>query len=156
MSAAAMRVGAGAFSEPADTPGLAHFLEHLLFLGTKKYPSPYLFSSFISSNSGRMNGMTNEERTKYFFEIPSVQFDQALDIFSHFFIDPLLSEESVYKEVNAVTSEYEKSLQIEDSRSHFLLRIISNTSSLFSRFTCGNYETLTLMLEKYLSRFHNV
>lgn len=52
-SAAALSVGVGSFSDPLDAQGLAHYLEHMLFMGTSKYPveneysnvSPNLFSS---------------------------------------------------------------------------------------------------------------
>jgi secreted Zn-dependent insulinase-like peptidase len=43
LAAAALDVNVGYFSDPADRPGLAHFLEHMLFLGTKKYPDPASF-----------------------------------------------------------------------------------------------------------------
>lgn len=38
-SAASLSVGVGHMSDPDDVPGLAHFLEHMLFLGTEKYPN---------------------------------------------------------------------------------------------------------------------
>jgi len=49
-SAVAMNVHVGACSDPDEIPGLAHFCEHMLFLGTKLYPEEGDFSKFLSSN----------------------------------------------------------------------------------------------------------
>ena len=55
-SAVAMNVHVGACSDPVEIPGLAHFCEHMLFLGTKLYPEEGDFSKFLSSN-GKMIGV---------------------------------------------------------------------------------------------------
>ncbi|KAL3267868.1 hypothetical protein HHI36_007009 [Cryptolaemus montrouzieri] len=47
MAAAALCVGVGSFSDPKDIPGLAHFLEHMVFMGSEKYPGENDFDSFI-------------------------------------------------------------------------------------------------------------
>lgn len=64
-SAAALDVHVGYFSDPANLPGLAHFCEHMSFLGTKKYPGEEEFSSFLSSNGGSSNAYTDAEDTVY-------------------------------------------------------------------------------------------
>ena len=57
-SAAAIDVGNGYLSDPAELPGLAHFLEHMLFLGTEKYPSESAYADFIESHGGFSNAYT--------------------------------------------------------------------------------------------------
>jgi insulysin len=64
-SAAALDVHAGYFSDPKNVPGLAHFCEHMSFLGTKKYPKEEEFSSFLASNGGSSNAYTDSEDTVY-------------------------------------------------------------------------------------------
>ena len=64
-SAAALDVHVGYFSDPTNLPGLAHFCEHMSFLGTKKYPGEEEFSSFLSSNGGSSNAYTDAEDTGY-------------------------------------------------------------------------------------------
>jgi len=62
-AAAAMDVHVGACSDPDDVPGLAHFCEHMLFLGTEKYPIEDSFETFLSSNGGSSNAFTDNENT---------------------------------------------------------------------------------------------
>lgn len=64
-SAAALDVHVGYFSDPKNLPGLAHFCEHMSFLGTKKYPEEEEFSSFLSTNGGSSNAYTDAEDTVY-------------------------------------------------------------------------------------------
>ena len=77
---------------------MAHFLEHMLFLGTQKYPGPNDYSSFITCHGGNYNAYTAFEHTNYFFDIETSYFADALDRFSQFFIEPLFSEQFVDKE----------------------------------------------------------
>lgn len=57
-SAAALSVEVGYLSDPEEVPGLAHFLEHMLFLGTAKYPEENSYSTFLASNGGTSNAST--------------------------------------------------------------------------------------------------
>jgi secreted Zn-dependent insulinase-like peptidase len=54
----AMNVGVGSFSEPRYLPGLAHFLEHMLFMGSEKYPDVDEFPNLIALNTGIFNAFT--------------------------------------------------------------------------------------------------
>ena len=81
----------GSFDDPKARPGLAHFLEHMLFIGTEKYPEPDGYFSFVESNGGSSNAYTAPEVTNYFFDVKPDAFREGLDRFAHFFIDPLLA-----------------------------------------------------------------
>ena len=83
-SAASMSVGVGSFNEGKPF-GLAHFFEHLLFLGSKTYPIPSYFENYLSDNFGGSNAYTEDEKTTYFFQISSKGFTKALKIFSKIF-----------------------------------------------------------------------
>lgn len=66
-AAAALDVYIGSADNPKDRPGLAHFLEHMLFLGTEKYPEPDAYQAFVNANGGSHNAFTATEHTNYFF-----------------------------------------------------------------------------------------
>jgi insulysin len=95
--------------------GTAHMLEHSLFLGSEKYKSlgSTAFLDCIAKYSGSFNAFTEYSESGYHFSSASSGFNECLDIFAHFFIDPTLSEEDVVGELNAVDSEYRKDLPIE-------------------------------------------
>lgn len=86
--------------------GLAHFCEHLLFMGTMKYPAENEYSQFLSAHSGHSNAYTAGEHTNYYFDVsaePGI-LEMAVDRFSQFFVAPLLLESCVVREMNAVDS----------------------------------------------------
>lgn len=64
-NAAAMDVHVGSFADPADMSGLAHFCEHMIFLGSDKYPEEDGFPSYLASHSGDCNAYTDLEDTVY-------------------------------------------------------------------------------------------
>ena len=57
----------GSYHNPSNMPGLAHFLEHMLFRGSQKYPEVELFVDLIKKNNGIFNAYTASEETNYFF-----------------------------------------------------------------------------------------
>ena len=91
-SAAALVAFRGNFHDPADRPGLAHFLEHMLFIGTEKYPEPDGYFSVVQKHGGSSNAYTSIDHTNYFFDVQPEYFPEALDRFAHFFIAPLVDQ----------------------------------------------------------------
>ncbi|KAJ8306017.1 hypothetical protein KUTeg_016562 [Tegillarca granosa] len=103
-SAAALCIGTGSFSDPEDIPGFAHFLEHMVFMGSEKYPKENELDDFLGKHGGYSNAWTDCERTCFYFEIERKYFYKALDKFAQFFICPLLLENAVDREIQAVDS----------------------------------------------------
>ena len=143
ISGASLTVLSGSLNE-GDIEGLAHFCEHMLFLGNQKYPIPDNFSTYIAEHSGSTNAYTDLGITNYFFEIESSFFVHALDIFSNFFIHPLFTAKYVQKEINAVNSEYELDKLSDGWRIFRLLQVVSTDSHPFHNFNIGNNETLNI------------
>jgi secreted Zn-dependent insulinase-like peptidase len=85
--------------------------EHLLFMGTKKYPSENAYQQFLSSNNGMSNAYTAMTSTNYYFDVAPDALEGALDRFSGFFIEPLFNEDCTEREIKAVDSEHKKNLQ---------------------------------------------
>ncbi|CAE7923325.1 unnamed protein product [Symbiodinium sp. KB8] len=141
-AAIAVAVGAGSMFEPKELPGLAHFCEHMLFLGTKKYPDPTGFDKFLGESGGGSNAYTDQEATVYYANFASRVFDEAVDRFSDFFAEPLFSRKFVEKEVHAINSEHEKNLQSPARRVLQVLNYLANPESRVNNFATGNYQTL--------------
>mgnify|MGYP001028431854 CR=1 FL=1 len=139
---AAMDVHVGHFADPDEISGLAHFTEHMSFLGTEKYPDEDSYSEFLSSHGGFSNAFTDMENTNYHFEVQFEHLREALDRFAQFFIAPLFTEDAVDREMNAVHNENAANLQSDFWRVFQLVKTTSNPKHPFSKFGTGNLDTL--------------
>ena len=141
-AAASMDVYVGTNNDPTEFPGLAHFLEHMLFLGTDLYPEAGEYQQFISDQAGSHNAFTAPEHTNYFFSLNPKALEPALDRFSRFFVAPTLDPSYVDREVNAVHSEYQSKLRDAARLSFEATKQGLNPSHPFSQFGAGNLSTL--------------
>ncbi|MFA6118520.1 MAG: insulinase family protein [Parachlamydiales bacterium] len=141
-SAAAISVLAGSWDDPKEYPGMAHFCEHMLFKGSKKYPKESDYFKFIMDNSGTPNAFTAPDRTVYMFSINHKAFDEALDRLSHFFKDPLMETSHIAKELYAVDQEHSKNLENDYRRVYSISKEIGNPSHPNAKFSTGNAKTL--------------
>ncbi len=141
-AAASLVVFRGSYDDPPEYPGLAHFLEHMLFIATEKYPDVDGYQEFISKHGGSSNAYTAGNHTNFFFDIQPEQFQAAMDRFSQFFISPLFDAEYVDREKNAVQSEYQLQLKADEWRGQAALGRAMNPAHPESQFNIGSLETL--------------
>ncbi|GAB1101005.1 MAG: hypothetical protein Sw2LagPseu_25660 [Shewanella algae] len=141
-AAASMAVNVGHFDDPQSRPGMAHFLEHMLFLGTAKFPEAGGYHSFINQHGGSNNAWTGTEHTNFFFAIDPLVFAEALDRFSQFFIAPLFNQELVERERHAIESEFSLKQKDDIRRIYQVLKETVNPAHPFSKFSVGNLQTL--------------
>lgn len=153
-SAAAMDVRVGSLADPAEHQGLAHFLEHMLFLGTKKYPQVGEYGKYLAEFQGYNNAFTAREHTNYHFEVNHDGFRGALDRFGQFFIAPLFNAEFVERELNAVHSEHQKNLQNDYWRTRQIVRTMYRAGHPRRSFSTGDRETLKNAKPKILTDFY--
>uniref|UniRef100_A0A672HC45 Insulin-degrading enzyme n=1 Tax=Salarias fasciatus TaxID=181472 RepID=A0A672HC45_SALFA len=137
-SSAALDVHIGSLSDPSNISGLAHFCEHMLFLGTQKYPKENEYSQFLSEHAGSSNAFTSGEHTNYYFDVSHEHLQGALDRFAQFFLCPLFDESCKDREVNAVDSEHEKNLMNDAWRLFQLEKATGNPNHPFSKFGTGS------------------
>ncbi len=90
--------------ENEEHKGIAHYLEHLLFKGSKKY-SCRLIKESIEGVGGALNGFTSEELTCYLVKIPGRHINLAVDVLSDMVLNPLLDCEEVNKERTVILEE---------------------------------------------------
>ena len=146
--ASAERAGAtldldvGSGSDPWEAQGLAHYLEHMLFLGTQNYPEIDGFQNFIAQSGGSYNASTGFEHTNYFFEIAPEHFAAALSRFADFFLTPLFPEQYSTRERNVIDSEYSGGLSSDGRRYWALLKELASPEHPMAKFNVGNKATL--------------
>ena len=141
-AAASLDVAVGNYASPRGREGLPHFLEHMLFLGTDKYPEVNSYGEFIDQRGGSKNAYTSHRNTNYYFDINADHLEPALDRFSRFFISPRFAEEFVERERNAVYSEYQLHLKNDPWRQRYVLRELVNPAHPYSLFMVGDLDTL--------------
>ncbi len=151
-------IRAGAFNDPVEYMGLAHFLEHMLFMGSKKYKDEHYFMGRLNDLGGDSNAYTDLFETVYYLNILSENLKEILDIFSRFFIDPLFDINCVSREINAVNSEHMKNLNSDMWINRQLIFNLTKKDSYSNRFTTGSHETLGDDVDKVRSemiKFYN-
>ena len=141
-SAAALAVNVGHFADPIHRQGLAHFLEHMLFLGTKNFPDGSEYQKFINEHGGSNNAWTATEHTCFFFDIGHQHFSEAIERFGEFFTAPLLSEEFVNKERKNIDAEFKLKLKDDIRRLYDVHKETINQDHPFAKFSVGSSETL--------------
>ena len=140
MCSALLNVNVGSIHETID--GLAHFLEHMVFMGSRKYPDESDFMDFVKKHGGVTNAMTSDTDTTYYFTINDKKFTNVLDMFAWFFIDPLLKTDGIDREVSAVDSESKKNLLDDGWIFHEILKKTMSDSHPINHYTCGDKDTL--------------
>lgn len=140
MCSALLNINVGSVHEEIE--GLAHFLEHMVFMGSSKYPDESNFMDYVSKNGGMTNAMTSDSDTTYYFTISDNKFLSILDMFSWFFIDPLLKKDGVEREVNAVDSESKKNLLDDGWIFYEVFKKIMSDVHPINHYTCGDNDTL--------------
>merc|ERR1711879_1018245 len=121
----------------------AHFLEHMLFLGTEPYPESGEYQAHISRHGGSHNAFTAHQQTTYFFSIDNDELSGALDRFAPFFISPTFDETYVDCEKNAVHAEYSAKIKDDFRRIYNAEKQAMNPDHPYAKFSTGNLDTLS-------------
>ncbi|MEZ5314935.1 MAG: insulinase family protein [Chlamydiales bacterium] len=141
-SGAALAIAVGSWDDPENRPGMAHFVEHMLFLGTEKYPEEEGYSRYLNENGGSRNAFTMADRTVYMFSLNNKGFSEALDRFGQFFIAPLFNHSGIKRESKAIHQEFCKDLSLDPWRLLYVKKELANNHHPFHQFCIGNHDTL--------------
>ncbi|CAK6980462.1 nardilysin b [Scomber scombrus] len=147
-AAAALCISVGSFSDPDDLPGLAHFLEHMVFMGSEKYPAENGFDAFLKKHGGSDNASTDCERTIFQFDVQRKYFREALDRWAQFFICPLMIEDAIDREVEAVDSGNAQTLKHEPREKQ--INTYQRLRDFWRRYYSAHYMTLAVQSKESL------
>ncbi|MDO8498538.1 MAG: pitrilysin family protein [bacterium] len=98
-------VGAGSRYETKNINGISHFLEHMFFKGSRKYPTSEMISNLIDGVGAINNAATDKEITFYWIKSATKHLELASDILSSMLSEPLFSEEEIEREKGVITEE---------------------------------------------------
>lgn len=152
-STVCIKVNVGSYNDPDEYLGLAHFLEHMIFMGSKKYKEGELLE-YTSNNGGMSNAQTSLFNTIYYSNILSEYFEKTFDILADYLVNPSFSPSSL-KEVNSVHAEYVKNINTTSNDILAFNNITKSAKNKSSRFSIGNLKTLNKKdILSQLKKFH--
>ncbi|XP_034035200.1 nardilysin-like [Thalassophryne amazonica] len=114
-------------------------------MGSEKYSAENGFDAFLKARGRIDNTSTDCERTIFQFDLPRRFFRQALDRWAQFFICPLMVEDAVDREVEAVDSEYQLASPSDSCRKEMMFGSLAKPGHPRTKFCWGNAQTLKHM-----------
>lgn len=141
-AAVAASVAAGSFHEPPAWPGLAHFLEHSLFLGSVAHPGVGAFADYVHGCGGRYNARTLGLQTLYYLEVPARELTPALGRLVDLLARPLLLEARLQAEREVLEAEYRARCQDGDCQLQGAIAGLLHPGHPLARFHAGSRDTL--------------
>ncbi len=151
-SLSAVAVPVGSLENPDNQLGLAHYLEHMILMGSKRYPEPENLSEFLKKNGGAHNASTASYRTAFYLEVDNAALQPAIDRLADAIAAPLLDPENADKERHAVDAELTMARSSDGLRMAQIRAETMNPAHPGARFSGGNLETLS---DKPGSRLHD-
>ncbi|QKN80648.1 pitrilysin [Scandinavium goeteborgense] len=142
-SLSALVVPVGSLEDPDSHPGLAHFLEHMTLMGSKKYPQPDSLAEYLKMHGGSHNASTAPYRTAFYLEVENDALAGAVDRLADAIAEPLLDKKYADRERNAVNSELTMARSRDGMRMAQVSAETINPAHPGARFSGGNLETLS-------------
>ncbi|WP_142502568.1 pitrilysin [Klebsiella sp. 2680] len=142
-SLSALVVPVGSLQDPIEHQGLAHFLEHMTLMGSKKYPRPDSLAEFLKMHGGSHNASTAPYRTAFYLEVENDALDGAVDRLADAIAAPLLDKKYVERERNAVNAELTMARTRDGMRMAQISAETINPAHPGSHFSGGNLQTLS-------------
>lgn len=152
LSSCTVTISAGSFQD--DYEGSAHFLEHLLFMGSTKYPDYNEYHSYIQTCGGEENAFTADDITCYYIGIESAFLEKGVDMLSWFFRDPILDKKYIKSEMNIIDAEHNKNILSDMWITHDMFKRFILTNK-FNKFSTGNNDSLKNITRDDILSYYN-
>ena len=132
----------GSRSEPAPIAGISHFLEHMVFKGTKRRPDPLTISEEIESVGGMLNAATGRESTSYWSKVPSTHFALAFDVLADMLRESLVDQGELDKERRVIFEEIRSVQDVPEDLVHDVIDELVWDGDPVGREIAGTEETV--------------
>ncbi|CNE85834.1 protease III [Yersinia nurmii] len=141
-SLAALALPVGTLEDPNNQLGLAHYLEHMVLMGSKRFPEPGNLSEFLKKHGGSHNASTASYRTAFYLEVENDALAPAVERLADAIAEPLLDPINADRERNAVNAELTMARSRDGMRIGQVNAETLNPAHPSARFSGGNLETL--------------
>lgn len=155
--AAAVRVRAGSHDAPRAWPGLAHFLEHLFFLGNPQFPLDDALMQYVQRQGGQVNASTRERTTDFFFELPLAAFEGGIERLCAMLAGPQADLAQQLREREVIHAEFIAWARNPEAQRQFALLQSVSAQHPLSGFHAGNRYSLAVhdaAFQQALKDFH--
>jgi len=144
----------GSWQNPNDALGLAHFVEHMLFMGNKAHPTSGSLDKFLTTHGSKSsNAQTGGETTTYALSVGNDALPAALERFTTMFIQPNFTPEALKSEINAVHQEFMMHKNEDGWRQNFCQKAVGNQAHPRNRFSIGSLTTLGNVKHEEITKF---
>ena len=144
----------GSINETDKNNGVAHFLEHLFFKGTKAHPTGD-FDRILESKGAVVNAATSKDFTHYYITIPSEYFDTAMELHSDMLLNPQIPRKELEKERKVVLEEIAKDGNTPSKKVYDNLNDMMYTTHPYKRKVIGSADIIgTIRREEILEYFN--
>jgi len=148
-------VKVGSKYEPKEIGGISHFLEHMLFKGTKNRPTSLAVAEELDKVGGEYNAFTAEEYTGYYAKVEASNLDLALDWVSDIFLNSTLPAKEVEKEQHVIIEEINMYLDNPMARVQNLWREVMYGDQPAGRDIAGTKENVRGISREDLAKFRS-
>jgi predicted Zn-dependent peptidase len=135
-------IGVGSRYEADAEAGISHFIEHLLFRGTEKRPTPKEISAAVEGVGGIINAGTDKELTVYWCKVAQPHFPLALDVISDILLNSKLDAADIEKERQIITEEINMGMDSPSQRVNLLIDELLWPNHPMGRDIAGNKESV--------------
>ena len=142
LSAVVLCVRSGSFCDLKEVQGLAHLVEHVITMGSKKFPQENALDEYLSSRGGYQNAHTEYEYTIFEIEVQRKHLYGALERLANCFVEPLLKPDSISRETKPVNTEFMEAMNDDDVRTEQIYNNAANADHPFNCFAWGNKKSL--------------
>ena len=146
-------VKAGSRDEKGNTYGLAHFLEHMVFKGTSRYPSANQISTAADSVGAEINASTSKEWTSFYLKVTEKHIKLAFDLLSDMVLRPNLDPKEIEREKGVIVSEIQMYEDLPPNRAYSAFEEIMFSGTDLSHDVAGKKETVTKLTKSEFSEF---
>jgi predicted Zn-dependent peptidase len=129
---------AGSRLESAHEAGVAHFMEHLTFKGTARYPSSRAISEAVEGVGGSANAATDRESTVYWARVPRREAARAMDVLGELVVHPRLAEADIDQERTVIVEEIRSYLDDPSEFAQILIQAALFGEGPLGREICGD------------------
>ncbi|HMO57508.1 MAG TPA: pitrilysin family protein [Roseiflexaceae bacterium] len=149
-------VGVGSGHEAGDISGIAHFIEHMLFKGSRQRPHPKLIADAIEGVGGILDAYTSFESTVYYAKVAHMHFDRAVDVLADMLRFPCFDLKDVEKERRVIAEELRQTADTPSELIHQLLDSGMWGDQPFGRDIAGDeHSIMSIMHEQIITHWQS-